>query len=229
MISPGEERLIKPYFTGCEASDITVEQMESISAQTRICLRKVEWFAVKNGIVPQRYLLNLGTFSCEGQLKLLESTVVIVGLGGLGGQLVEQLGRAGVGKIIAVDPDIFEETNLNRQLLSDTTNLGRDKTNEVKERLEKINNVLTSCRVMFGRRPIWSLTAWIILTTGWFWHKNARHQIAPWCTVPLRDGMVKLVSFGPAAKCFRNIIRASMRDWKKNSEHHLLPLRQRQV
>ena len=155
MISPGEERLIKPYFTGCEASDITVEQMESISAQTRICLRKVEWFAVKNGIVPQRYLLNLGTFSCEGQLKLLESTVVIVGLGGLGGQLVEQLGRAGVGKIIAVDPDIFEETNLNRQLLSNMANLGREKTNEAKGRLEKINKAVefTGFQCRFDQLP----------------------------------------------------------------------------
>lgn len=142
MISPEEERRIKPYFAGCEASDITVEQMESISAQTRISLRKVEWFAIKNGFTPQRYLRNMGTFSCKGQLKLLESTVVIVGLGGLGGQLVEQLGRAGVGKIITVDPDIFEETNLNRQLLSNMTNLGREKTNEAKERLEKTNKAV---------------------------------------------------------------------------------------
>jgi molybdopterin/thiamine biosynthesis adenylyltransferase len=155
MISPEEERLIKPYFAGCVASDITVEQLESISTQTSICLRKVEWFAVKNGIVPQRYLRNLGTFSCEGQLKLLESTVVIVGLGGLGGQLVEQLGRAGVGKIITVDPDIFEETNLNRQLLSNMTNLGSEKTNEAKGRLEKINKAVefTGFQCRFDQLP----------------------------------------------------------------------------
>lgn len=159
MISPGEERLIKPYFAGCEASDISVEQMESISAQTRICLRKVEWFAIKNGFTPQRYLRNLGTFSREGQLKLLESTVIIVGLGGLGGQLVEQLGRAGVGKIITVDPDIFEETNLNRQLLSNMANLGREKTNEAKERLGKINKAVefTGFQCRFDQLPddIW--------------------------------------------------------------------------
>jgi molybdopterin/thiamine biosynthesis adenylyltransferase len=155
MISPEEEKLLEPYFAKCKASDITVEQMESISAQTRICLRKVEWFAIKNGIAPQRYLRNLGIFSCEGQLKLLESTVVIVGLGGLGGQLVEQLGRAGVGKIITVDPDIFEETNLNRQLLSNMANLGREKTNEAKERLEKINKAVefTGFQCRFNELP----------------------------------------------------------------------------
>jgi molybdopterin/thiamine biosynthesis adenylyltransferase len=155
MISPEEEKLIKPYFAGCEASNITVEQVESISAQTHISMRKIECFAIKNGFTPQRYLRNLGTFSREGQLKLLESTVVIVGLGGLGGQLVEQLGRAGVGKIITVDPDIFEETNLNRQLLSNEANLGREKTNEAKERLEKINKAVefTGFQCLFDELP----------------------------------------------------------------------------
>ena len=142
MISSEEERLMEPYFAGCEASEITMGRVESISAQTRICLRKVEWFAIKKDFAPRRYLRNLGTFSCAGQLKLLESTVILVGLGGLGGQLIEQLGRAGVGKIITVDPDIFDETNLNRQLLSNEANLGREKTNEAKERLEKINKAV---------------------------------------------------------------------------------------
>jgi len=159
MISAEEERLLEPYFAGCKASDITMEQVESISAQTRICLRKVEWFAIKKGIAPQRYLRNLGTFSCKGQLNLLESTVVLVGLGGLGGQLVEQLGRAGVGKIIAVDPEVFDETNLNRQLLSNMTNVGRGKTNEAKERLEKINKAVEfigfQCRFDQLQDDIW--------------------------------------------------------------------------
>ena len=155
MISPEEKKLIKPYFAGCEDTEITMRRVGEISAETGICLRKVEWFAIKNGIVPQRYLRNLGTFSREGQLKLLESTVVIVGLGGLGGQLVEQLGRAGVGKIITVDPDIFEETNLNRQLLSNEANLGREKTNEAKERLEKINEAVefTGFQCRFDQLP----------------------------------------------------------------------------
>ena len=142
MISPAEERLLEPYFAGCEASEITMRRAERISAETGICLRKVEWFAIKKGFAPRRYLRNLGTFSYAGQLKLLESTVVLVGLGGLGGQLVEQLGRVGVGEIIAAEPDVFDETNLNRQLLSNEANLGKEKTYEAKERLEKINKAV---------------------------------------------------------------------------------------
>jgi molybdopterin/thiamine biosynthesis adenylyltransferase len=65
-----------------------------------------------------------------------------VGLGGLGGQLLEQLGRAGVGQIVAVEPDVFDETNLNRQLLSNEANLGKEKVNEAKIRLEKINKAV---------------------------------------------------------------------------------------
>jgi len=142
MISPAEERLLEPYFAGREASEITKRRAERISAETGICLRKVEWFAIKKGFAPRRYLRNLGTFSYAGQLKLLESTVVLVGLGGLGGQLVEQLGRVGVGEIIAAEPDVFDETNLNRQLLSNEANLGKEKTYEAKERLEKINKAV---------------------------------------------------------------------------------------
>jgi len=142
IISPDEERILEPYFAGCEASEIAMRQVERISTETSICLRKVEWLAIKKGVAPQRYLRNLGTFYYAGQLKLFESTVVLVGLGGLGGQLLEQLGRVGIGEIIAADPDVFEETNLNRQLLSNEANFGKEKINEAKERLEKINKAV---------------------------------------------------------------------------------------
>jgi len=142
IIRPDEERILEPYFAECEVSEITMRRAERISAETGICLRKVECFAINKGFAPQRYLRNLGTFSYAGQLKLLESTVVLAGLGGLGGQLIEQLGRVGIGEIIAADPDVFEETNLNRQLLSNEANLGKEKTNEAKERLEKINKAV---------------------------------------------------------------------------------------
>jgi molybdopterin/thiamine biosynthesis adenylyltransferase len=142
MISPEDEKILEPFLAECKGSEITLRQVERISTETGTCPRKVEWFAIKKGLTPQRYLRNLGTFSHEGQLKLLESTVVLVGLGGLGGQLVEQLGRVGIGKIIAVDPDVFDETNLNRQLLSNESNIGNQKTHEAKARLARINKAV---------------------------------------------------------------------------------------
>jgi len=73
----------------------------------------------------KRYEKNLGTLTQEGQMKLFSTTVAVVGMGGIGGFLVEGLARLGVKKIIAVDMDTFDETNLNRQILSSVNNLGR--------------------------------------------------------------------------------------------------------
>lgn len=65
--------------------------------------------------------------------------VCVVGCGGLGGYLIELLGRVGVGSITAVDADVFEETNLNRQLLSDTEVMGRKKAEIAAERMHRVN------------------------------------------------------------------------------------------
>ena len=142
MVTAEEERLLDPYFAQCEPSEITIERMDQISAQAGVSLRKVEWFAISRNFIPHRYQKNLGIFFARGQLKLLESTAVMAGLGGLGGQLLEQLGRAGVGKIIAVEPDVFDETNLNRQLLSNESNLGTKKVDEAKKHLDRINRAV---------------------------------------------------------------------------------------
>ncbi|MBC7332534.1 MAG: HesA/MoeB/ThiF family protein, partial [Synergistetes bacterium] len=75
----------------------------------------------------------------EGQSKLRKSVVTVVGCGGLGGFVIESLTRLGVGKIIAIDPEVFEESNLNRQILSKLTNLGRSKAEEALKRVKEIN------------------------------------------------------------------------------------------
>lgn len=67
---------------------------------------------------------------------------MIVGLGGIGGYVLEELCRAGVGKIIVVDYDIFEETNLNRQLLATEKNLGCKKVDIAKKRATEINSTV---------------------------------------------------------------------------------------
>ncbi|MHC4460892.1 MAG: HesA/MoeB/ThiF family protein [Planctomycetota bacterium] len=159
MISAEQAKLLEPYFAESETSETTTRQTEKVSVETGICLRKVEWFAIRKGFVPRRYRCNLGTFSCAGQMKLLESKVVLIGLGGLGGHLLEQLGRAGAGEIVGVDPDIFDETNLNRQLLSNERNLGKEKTHQAKERLENINKAVEftgfSCRLYELPNEVW--------------------------------------------------------------------------
>lgn len=89
-----------------------------------------------------RYLKNHNAISKSEQGLLAQKRVAIIGCGGLGGYLVEQLGRLGVGFLRVVDPDIFEETNLNRQLLSSSINLGKPKVLAAKQRLQAINPLI---------------------------------------------------------------------------------------
>lgn len=87
----------------------------------------------------QRYLKNQNAITAAEQELLGYKRVVIIGCGGLGGYLVEQLGRLGVGYMRVVDPDVFEESNLNRQLLGSMLNLGKPKVLAAKQRMQAIN------------------------------------------------------------------------------------------
>ena len=99
----------------------------------------VEGTALELGLLPARYQRNRRTLSTAEQLKLFRSRVVIVGAGGLGGYVVEELARLGVGTLVVADPDTFEEHNLNRQLLASPANLGAPKVDAAVERVGTIN------------------------------------------------------------------------------------------
>jgi adenylyltransferase/sulfurtransferase len=76
----------------------------------------------------------------DGQKKLLNATVAIVGMGGLGCPAAQSLITAGVGKLILIDGDIVELSNLHRQPLYGADDLNRLKVEAAKERLEQLNN-----------------------------------------------------------------------------------------
>lgn len=75
----------------------------------------------------------------EGQRRLLGSSVLIVGLGGLGSPAALYLTGAGVGRIGLADPDTVSESNLQRQVLYDTAQTGRPKTEAARERLAALS------------------------------------------------------------------------------------------
>lgn len=77
----------------------------------------------------------------DGQKKLLNATVAIVGMGGLGCPAAQSLITAGVGKLILIDGDIVELSNLHRQPLHGADDIGKRKVISAKESLEKINSV----------------------------------------------------------------------------------------
>ena len=90
-------------------------------------------------------------FTVSQQDELGEKRAAVIGCGGLGGYLVEMLGRLGVGHIVAVDGDRFSESNLNRQLLSTEQNLGEYKACAAAERLAQVNSeveVIAVCRYL---------------------------------------------------------------------------------
>jgi molybdopterin/thiamine biosynthesis adenylyltransferase len=102
-------------------------------------LAGVERAALELGLLPGRYRRNRETLSVQDQLKLFSSRVAVIGCGGLGGYLIEEVARLGVGQLVLVDPDVFEEHNLNRQLYSSPARLGMAKARVAGERVAEIN------------------------------------------------------------------------------------------
>ena len=84
----------------------------------------------------QRTKLMLGNSAVE---RLENSSVLLVGLGGVGGIAAEMICRAGIGKMTIVDCDTINETNINRQIIALHSTLGRSKAEVLAERLLDIN------------------------------------------------------------------------------------------
>ena len=108
-----------------------------------VSVAAVEEAALEEGLLPARYQRNRNTLSTADQLKLFRSVVGVVGCGGLGGYVVEELARLGAGTLIAIDPDVFEEHNLNRQVLATIEQLGKPKAEVAAARVAAINPAVT--------------------------------------------------------------------------------------
>jgi molybdopterin-synthase adenylyltransferase len=89
-----------------------------------------------------RYSRNifLNGIGLKGQETLKQSKVTIVGAGGLGSPIALYLASAGVGSIRLIDYDKVDLTNLQRQILFETDSIGKNKTDEAKYRLERLNS-----------------------------------------------------------------------------------------
>ncbi len=86
-----------------------------------------------------RYIRNEQMLSPEENSRLRSFRVAVVGCGGLGGYIIEMLARLGIGHLTLIDGDVFEASNLNRQILSSPENLGRPKAPEAEKRVKQIN------------------------------------------------------------------------------------------
>jgi molybdopterin/thiamine biosynthesis adenylyltransferase len=138
MLTRASRRLTLP--DGSRRSIISLSETADIARRSGKTRKEIDILALKYDIVPERYIRNMKSLSIKEQITLLESRVCIVGLGGLGGAVVETLARIGVGAMTVVDCDTFDESNLNRQALSSEQNLSQAKTAAALEKILSINS-----------------------------------------------------------------------------------------
>jgi molybdopterin/thiamine biosynthesis adenylyltransferase/rhodanese-related sulfurtransferase len=100
----------------------------------------------------------------EGQLKLLDSKVLLIGAGGLGSPASLYLAAAGVGRIGIVDADVVDESNLQRQIVHSTESLGEPKVESAKRSVEALN---PDVEVVAYKERLTSENIERILADGW--------------------------------------------------------------
>jgi len=83
--------------------------------------------------------ISLPLFGIEGQKKLRKSSVLCIGAGGLGSPCTMYLAAAGIGKLGIIDMDVVDESNIQRQILHGSNDIGTKKIDSAKDTLQEIN------------------------------------------------------------------------------------------
>ena len=151
----------------------------------------------------------------EGQLKLLDSRILLVGAGGLGSPAALYLAAAGVGRLGIVDADIVDETNLQRQIAHSTNSLGEPKTDSARRAIEALN---PDVEVVPYRERLTSENIYRILNEGWdvivdgadnFPTRYLVNDASVWYGIPVVHGSIfrfegQVTVFSPGAgPCYR--------------------------
>ena len=152
----------------------------------------------------------------EGIARLQQATVMLVGLGAVGGYALEALARAGIGHLILVDFDVFDETNINRQILALSSTVGRPKTEVARERVLEIN---PSCRVEIRNLFVNAETIPALLDTPVDFVIDAIDALNPKCCLMeelYRRGLPFVSSMGAALKSDPAYIKCGQLSASKN-------------
>ena len=170
-----------------------------------------------NGEQLQRYNRNIlvKEIGTEGQKKLLDSSVLIIGLGGLGSPIAYYLAAAGIGKIGLADSDKVELGNLQRQILYRIGDIGRKKVGAAKINLENFNSdiefVLYDERVTSANiRKIISAYDFIVEATDNFESKFMVNDACVEMGKPFsQSGVIRFsgqaMTYKPGSACYRCI------------------------
>ncbi|PIO48511.1 MAG: molybdenum cofactor biosynthesis protein MoeB [[Chlorobium] sp. 445] len=124
-ISDGDELIIVPSIAG----GAMIGEME-VESSVELSNDEIKRYA-RHLIIPE--------FGVEGQKKLKRASVLMVGAGGLGSPFAMYLAAAGIGRLGIVDYDTVDFSNLQRQLLHGTPDVGKPKTLSAKETIQRLN------------------------------------------------------------------------------------------
>jgi molybdopterin/thiamine biosynthesis adenylyltransferase len=161
-----------------------------------------------------RHLL-LSGLGETGQRRLLGSSVLIVGLGGLGSPVAMYLAAAGVGRLLLADFDAVDLSNLQRQILHDTPGLGRTKVDSGLDRLKALNPEVSLIPVKSALTParLAELAAEVDLICDCsdnFATRDAVNQVCVQAGIPLvsgaairTEGQIAAFSGKPREPCYR--------------------------
>jgi molybdopterin/thiamine biosynthesis adenylyltransferase len=127
---------------GQDFQTISDHDLRNLAQRYYLTMRQAVAGALQAGIFPECYERNFPSLSVPEQLRLFDSSVLVVGLGGLGGTLALLLARVGVGRFILADGDVFTLSNLNRQCLATHPTLGENKAQIAQAHLLEINPAL---------------------------------------------------------------------------------------
>lgn len=187
---------LKSFFEEHAAGDLFPwhRQLEA-ARRFGLTIAETEEAIMAHGLLPARYQRNRTTIPQAGQRELFHSQVAVVGCGGLGGYVIEELARVGVGRVVAIDPDVFEEHNLNRQLLSTPASLGTAKVEAAARRVGEINPAVTlvPLRTAFSRETGAELLAGCRVAVDCLDAIASRLELAEACStagIPLVHGAI---------------------------------------
>ena len=149
----------------------------------------------------------------EGQLKLLDASVLMIGAGGLGSPSAYYLAAAGVGTIGIVDHDVVDESNLQRQILHNVERVGMSKVESARQTLEALNpdvNVVTYDDVISSANALEIIAEYDIVVNGCD-NFPTRYLVNDACVMlktPMVDGSVlkfdgMVTVFMPGEGCYR--------------------------
>ena len=128
-------RFLALHEGSCEGSFVRIGGVRALAKELGLPEREAMCALLDAGFWPERFRRSRSVLSAEGMKRLLRSRVFIAGCGGLGGHVAALLARSGVGSFVLCDPDVFDESNLNRQMFCTEAALGRSKAEVCRESL----------------------------------------------------------------------------------------------